>query len=154
METRIDAEFAKLGLRGVTITAASGDGASHFAFGPFSGDIGDSLNTIICAQMNMPVYPACSPYVLSVGGIQWSSDDIYGPECSPDKPCAWTDGGAGFSWQHAKPDYQANVTDAYVSAAEKIAPKTMPPRSTYNLRGRGCECACWWMHSLVLQIQM
>ena len=46
-----------LGLRGVTITAAAGDGASHFAFGPFSGGIGDDLDTIICSEMNMPVYP-------------------------------------------------------------------------------------------------
>ena len=57
LEQRIDAEFQKLGLRGVTITAAAGDGASHFAFGPFSGGIGDDLDTIICSEMNMPVYP-------------------------------------------------------------------------------------------------
>jgi subtilase family serine protease len=35
-EYSIDIEFMKLGLRGVTITAASGDGGSHFAFGPFN----------------------------------------------------------------------------------------------------------------------
>ena len=57
MERRIDAELAKLGMRGTTVTAASGDGASHFAFGPFSGDIGGDLDEIICKQMNMPVYP-------------------------------------------------------------------------------------------------
>ena len=54
VEQRIDAELAKLGLRGTTITAASGDGASHFAFGPFSGGIGDDLNAIICNKMNCP----------------------------------------------------------------------------------------------------
>jgi len=137
VEQRIDAELAKLGLRGVTVTAASGDGASHFAFGPFSGDIGDSLNEIICTQMNMPVYPTCSPYLLSVGGIQWQSDDMYGPECSKTKPCAWTDGGAGFSWQHAQPAYQSATSPAYVKLGEKVAPKTMPKASTYNATGRG-----------------
>ena len=63
LESRIDAEFMKLGLRGVTIVAASGDGGSHFAFGPFSGTIGHALDSIICEQMHMPVYPTASPYV-------------------------------------------------------------------------------------------
>ena len=83
LEERIDTEMMKLGMCGTTITAASGDGASHFAFGPFQGGIGDELNAIICQEMNMPVYPASSLYVLSVGGSQWQSDDIYGPNCSP-----------------------------------------------------------------------
>lgn len=137
LERRIDAELAKLGLRGTTVTAASGDGASHFAFGPFSGGIGDDLNEIICSQMNMPVYPTCSPYLLSVGGTQWQSDDIYGPECSSSKPCAWTDGGAGFSWQHAQPSYQQATSPAYISLANKVAPKTMAPAATFNATGRG-----------------
>ena len=137
VEQRIDAEFAKLGLRGTTITAASGDGASHFAFGPFSGGIGDDLNSIICKSMNMPVYPTSSPYVLSVGGIQWTSDDIYGPECSSDKPCGWTDGGSGFSWQHAAPAYQNSTTPAYIALGNKVAPKTMSVAGTYNASGRG-----------------
>ena len=34
-------------------------------------------------------------FVLSVGGIQWQSDDMYGPTCSAAKPCGWSDGGAG-----------------------------------------------------------
>jgi subtilase family serine protease len=91
-ERRIDVELAKLGMRGTTITAASGDGASHFAFGPFSESIGGDLDEIICSSMNLPVYPTSSPYVLSVGGTQWSSDDMYGPTCSRSSPCAWTDG--------------------------------------------------------------
>lgn len=137
VEQRIDAELAKLGLRGTTVTAASGDGASHFAFGPFSGDIGSDLNGIICGQMNMPVFPTASPYVLSVGGTQWSSDDIYGPECSADKPCGWTDGGAGFAWKHAQPSFQNNVTAVYLKEARKVAPKTMVSAGTFNASGRG-----------------
>jgi hypothetical protein len=53
VEQSIDKELQKLGLRGVTVTAASGDGASHFAFGPFSGGIGSALDEIICDKMNM-----------------------------------------------------------------------------------------------------
>ena len=136
VEARIDAEFAKLGLRGTTVTAASGDGASHFAFGPFSDGLGSSLDSIICKQMNMPVYPTGSPYVLSVGGVQWNSDDMYGPECSSAKPCGWTDTGAGFAWHHAQPSYQAKVASAYITHATKVAPKTMPKPATYNSSGR------------------
>lgn len=137
IEQRIDAELAKLGLRGVTVTAAAGDGASHFAFGPFSGGIGDELNSLICSEMVMPVYPACSPYVLSVGGTQWASDDMYGPACSATAPCGWTDGGGGFSWQHARPPYQNATTDKYVALGNKVAPKTMAPASNFNAAGRG-----------------
>ena len=70
----------RLGLRGTTITAASGDGASHFAFGPFSGGIGDDLNAIICNKMNMPVYPAlyslcalCRWYTVVIRRYLWTS---------------------------------------------------------------------------------
>lgn len=56
IEDKIDVEFAKLGAKNVTILAASGDGGSHFAFGPFSsGEIASDLNAIICEKMNMPV---------------------------------------------------------------------------------------------------
>lgn len=52
IEDRVDVEFQKLGLKGVTVLASSGDGGSHFAFGPFGKS---SLNEIICDEMNMPV---------------------------------------------------------------------------------------------------
>lgn len=56
LEDRIDTEFAKLGSKGVTIVAASGDGGSHFSFGPFdSGALASELNSIVCGQMHMPV---------------------------------------------------------------------------------------------------
>jgi len=46
---RINQEFMKLGLMGVTVTAASGDGGSHFAFGKYNGGIlGDALNQESC----------------------------------------------------------------------------------------------------------
>lgn len=62
LEDKIDTEFAKLGSKGVTIVAASGDGGSHFSFGPFdSGALASDLNGIICEQMHMPVYPTSSP---------------------------------------------------------------------------------------------
>ncbi len=93
----INTEFQKLGARGVTILAASGetmssnylslsmsdilpllsctgDGGSHFAFGSYPpDDLGTLLNQISC-KLNFPTFPASSPYVLAVGGTAWPDD--------------------------------------------------------------------------------
>ena len=131
--TRIETELMKVGLRGTTVVAASGDGASHFAFGPFQGGIGDALNTIICDSMHMPVYPTSSPFVLSVGGTEWSSDDMYGPTCSSTQPCGWDSGGGGFAWSAAaNAPYQNTTVPAYIAKANGVAPKTMSVAGTFN----------------------
>lgn len=74
--------------------------------------------------------------MLSVGGTQWSSDDMYGPDCSASKPCGWTDGGGGFSWSHPQPPYQVNTSAAYIAAGQKASAKTMAQPATYNASGR------------------
>eukprot|EP00937_MAST-01D_sp_MAST-1D-sp2_P003015 g3015.t1 len=137
-ENRIDAELQKLGLRGVTVLAAAGDGGSHFAFGPFqTGSLAAALNAVACEQDSMPVYPACSPFVLSVGGTQWQSES-YGPDCSPTQPCGWTGGGGGFSWSAPAPTHQRAATAAYLArAGAGAAKRVMPAPSTYNASGRG-----------------
>lgn len=137
VENRINVEFQKLGLRGTTVVTASGDGGSHFAFGPFSGGIGGDLNSIICSQMQMPVYPASSPYVLSVGGTQFQADDTYGPTCSSKAPCGWDSGGGGFGWTVGSAPYQGSIPSNYIAKAEKVAPHYMAPASTYNASSRG-----------------
>ena len=94
---RINHGFQILGARGVSIFGSSGDGGSHFSFGPFDGgrEIGRVLNEISCQvhtveympmpcdrisqnqhlvieflmfQFQFPVFPTASPYVTSVGG--------------------------------------------------------------------------------------
>lgn len=113
LEDRIDVEFAKLGAKKVTIVAASGDGGSHFSFGPFSsGEIASELNAIICEKMNMPVYPTSSPWVLAVGGTQWLSDGMYAPPCTPTQPCAWDAAGCGFSNQDMDANQQVRINTA------------------------------------------
>ena len=63
---RIDTEFAKLGLRGVTVVAASGDN------GPFSFGIPNPYNAWSSEQTRtctfQPSYPASMPHVTAVGG--------------------------------------------------------------------------------------
>ena len=75
-----------IGIRGVTILGASGDGGSHFSFQRFSGGaIAETLNKISC-EFQFPVFPTSSPYVLSVGGEQWKDLDMT-------KPIAWDGSG-------------------------------------------------------------
>ena len=68
-EDRMNTEFQKLGARGLTAFAASGDGGAHFSFQPFpsSSELGTLLNEFSCAHI-LPTYPAASPFVVAVGG--------------------------------------------------------------------------------------
>ena len=42
--------------------------------------------------------PHISPCTTTIAGLQWTSDDMYGPECSKASPCGWSSGGGGFAW--------------------------------------------------------
>ena len=58
--TRIELEFIKMGLRGLSVLFASGDwGVSGLA------------STAIGCSRTWPNWPASSPYVTSVGGTQF-----------------------------------------------------------------------------------
>lgn len=127
-QDRIDAEFQKLGLRGVTLLAASGDGGSHYSFQPFGGGnttLDAALNALSC-QLNSPTYPASSPYVLGVGGTTWTT--------GPSTPSAWGASGGGFSYRYARPAYQHDAVEAYLAAANGTA--SFPPPGSFNAGGR------------------
>lgn len=98
---RINAEFMKASARGVTLLAATGDGGSHFSFGAFEDDgaIGSALNDMSCG-LQLPTFPAESPFVLGVGGEQWEGGG------SAEAPVYWYAGGAGFSRRFKMPSYQ------------------------------------------------
>ena len=59
VERRINQELAKLGTRGVTILAASGDGGSHFSFQKYEG-MGETVRMLNEAawRFNWPTYPS------------------------------------------------------------------------------------------------
>jgi len=118
---RINVEFLKSAARGVTLLGATGDGGSHFSFGAFgqATAIGRALNDISC-RYQLPTFPAESPYVLGVGGEQWSGGG------SSDAPVYWYAGGAGFSRRFHVPAYQASVVADYLSRAP------LPPSSSFN----------------------
>ncbi|KAL6049457.1 Peptidase S53 domain-containing protein [Balamuthia mandrillaris] len=121
---RMNVEFQKLGLRGVTVFAAAGDGGSHFSFQPFQGgDIAEILNDISC-KYNFPTYPSASPYVVSVGGTMLK-DDIK-------RPVHWPAGGSGFSWRFPRPKYQDEAVTIYL----KTMQSSLPPSYSFNSSAR------------------
>lgn len=125
---RINQEFMKLGLRGVTLLAATGDGGSHYSFQPFPGDrIGNALNQISC-QYNFPTFPSASPYVTGVGGTQWSGAP------SPSQPIAWSASGSGFSWRFPRPSYQDAAVKSYLSSNQGTS--GFPGTKYYNSTNR------------------
>lgn len=123
---RINVELMKLGTRGVTVLSATGDGGSHFSFArfPTKDTIGQLLNKASCLY-NLPTYPSESPYVLGVGGTDWSRG-------GPTKPVAWVASGSGFSWRYPVPEYQKTAVAQYLL---KQATK-LPPASSFNATNR------------------
>ncbi len=131
-QERINVAFKMMGLRGMTVLGASGDGGPHWSFGPFSSrsPIGVALNKVGCGMMN-PLFPANSPYILAVGGITWKNND-------PKQPSAWAlhEGctGGGFSNEFAAPPFQAKAAENYLKMA--AADPGMAPPSQFNASGR------------------
>jgi tripeptidyl-peptidase I len=116
-------EAMKLGARGVTIIASSGDdGVSGFS----------TLGTSYCGYYAQ--WPASSPYVTAVGGTMNGAVVSTTPEivCSVSTNSAITSGG-GFSNSLASPSFQRSAINAYTS--QYIAVQS--PQQPYNSSNRG-----------------
>eukprot|EP00928_Gymnodinium_smaydae_P045330 TRINITY_DN30234_c0_g1_i1.p1 TRINITY_DN30234_c0_g1~~TRINITY_DN30234_c0_g1_i1.p1 ORF type:complete len:818 (+),score=39.04 TRINITY_DN30234_c0_g1_i1:31-2454(+) len=148
-ENRVNLEFAKLGLRGVTILFATGDTG-------IQGAAQDGGTPPRCAPF-AAVWPASSPYVTAVGGTMISNhisnvcnvDEVYSmgtesampfgcPEtnigeivCSIERGAMITTGG-GFSARFPRPAYQQSAVTDYLSQISSEV-----NTSLYNVRGRG-----------------
>ncbi|XP_066292302.1 tripeptidyl-peptidase 1-like [Branchiostoma lanceolatum] len=109
---RINTEFMKAGVRGLTLLFASGDDGAgchdnkHFE----------------------PQFPSTSPYVTTVGGTAFIKPFGIGEEQGYDIS------GGGFSNFFDAPDYQKELVDKYFKMSD---PEKMPPASYYNRVGRG-----------------
>merc|ERR1711865_109085 len=105
---RLNAEFMKVGARGITLLFASGDSGATCKGGKY--------------QPNMP---ATSPYVTAVGGTQPTS---MFPAPGSESAIGLSSGGFSNYW--ATPSWQKDATAAYI--------KTKPTSSDkYNASGRG-----------------
>lgn len=114
----VNAQFMKLGHRGTSLLAASGDQGAY-------GREGDQSEQ----DVFHPDFPASSPYITAVGGTDFREKDVIGEEK------AWTSGGGGFSNEFSTPPYQAEAVKAYISRA--AAKGLLPPQHVWNRSGRG-----------------
>ncbi|KAI4872239.1 hypothetical protein NFI96_034397 [Prochilodus magdalenae] len=110
---RINNEFMKAGVRGISMLFASGDsgaGCRH-----------------LTKQENVfrPSFPASSPYVTTVGGTSFKNPFKVTYEVTD-----YISGG-GFSNVFAMPDYQVSAVNAYLKSKQSL-----PPASYYNISGR------------------
>tara|TARA_B110000008_G_C16943240_1_gene553352 strand:+ start:171 stop:1904 length:1734 start_codon:yes stop_codon:yes gene_type:complete len=108
---QVNVALQKLGVRGLTVLFASGDGG---VFGRRGSN-----------KRFHPGFPATSPYVTSVGGTDFSTPGSIGSET------AWSGSGGGFSDTFGIPKYQADAVAAY-----KKTP-SLPDQSKWNNTGRG-----------------
>jgi len=149
-QQRGDVELMKLGLRGVSVLAATGDtGVQGAAQVP---------GTTQCEPF-VPVWPASSPYITAVGGTQFSThtsaicdveqvysygtasgmpfacpdDDIGEIACSADTGAMITSGG-GFSNRYPRPWYQQRQVTEYLTSHGE---GQIPPARFFNATGRG-----------------
>lgn len=111
--TRINTEFMKAGVRGISLLFASGDSGAG------------------CRHMGKenafrPSFPASSPYVTTVGGTSFKN-----PFKLTEEVTDYISGG-GFSNVFNMPDYQASAVDAYL----KTVASSLPPQSYYSPSGR------------------
>lgn len=106
---RINVEFMKAGVRGITILFASGDNGAGCK-----------------KKMFRPNFPCSSPYVTTVGGTALNNPfgigGEYGYEIS----------GGGFSNVFKRPQYQDSAVNYYLKNSDKL-----PKASLYNHTGRG-----------------
>jgi len=105
---RVNQEFQKMGVRGISLLASSGDGG-----------VAGSQPTQ--CKVFIPTFPAASPFVTAVGGTTGSSPEVAGPLS-----------GGGFSNYWAQPSYQTAAINQYFKVA-----KNLPPAADYNRSGAG-----------------
>jgi len=105
---RVNGEFIKAGVRGISLLASSGDG----------GVAGSQ--TTPCIKF-IPTFPAASPYVTAIGGTTSSQ---------PEVAASFSSGGFSNYW--ARPSYQTSVVANYFKVASSL-----PPTGRYNHTGAG-----------------
>tara|TARA_B110000208_G_C11734265_1_gene417542 strand:- start:40 stop:1458 length:1419 start_codon:yes stop_codon:yes gene_type:complete len=125
---RCNVEFMKAGARGISLLAAAGDsGAGCGTLASFSlprpmrirfirfirfNSIHRSFfiifKTFVAAGRYVPTFPASSPWITAVGGLQ-------GGAKGASSEVVWPSGGGGFSNYFPRPSYQDAAVKAYLA---------------------------------------
>jgi tripeptidyl-peptidase-1 len=138
---RVNTEFQKIGLRGTSLLAASGDSGAN------GRTDGECTGTVLHSS-----FPGSSPYITAVGATQLQ-DPVYdlpttpeactalgssykcasgGTEVAVSTTVAGFTSGGGFSTYTPMPSYQKDAVEAYLSGGTALPPSTM-----YNGSNRG-----------------
>lgn len=134
---RVNTEFQKIGVRGISLLCASGDSGANGRTDPGCSD-----------KVLHPDYPAASPYITAVGATQLNSEEFKltnpppicktyqcassGTETAVSYQISSFTSGGGFSNYAAQPSYQTSVVSAYLASGV-----VLPPASYFNASGRG-----------------
>jgi len=136
---RVNTEFQKIGLRGVSLLSASGDSGANGRTDPYCNE--DHLN---------PPFPGASPFITTVGGTMITDASGESNLSNPPPGCnnlhcasggdevavsyqqARYASGGGFSLVAPQPTYQTDAVSKYLNSGVKL-----PPASYYNAQGRG-----------------
>ncbi|KAL4071280.1 peptidase S8/S53 domain-containing protein [Scleroderma yunnanense] len=105
------AEYAKLGMQGVTVLYSSGDNGVAGNGGKCLND--DGTQSVDGKRFN-PTFPAVCPWVTAVGATMVKPNaTVFDPQ--PEKACDQVIySGGGFSNYFAMPDYQKNAVEGWV----------------------------------------
>jgi tripeptidyl-peptidase-1 len=117
-----DTEAVKLGLMGVSLIMASGDG----------GVAGEYVTTAPENCGYNPAWPLTSPYVTGVGGTQGYPEVV----CSSGSKAIITSGG-GFSNLYPTASFQIEDVAQYFDIATTAFQNTSAPHGYFNASGRG-----------------
>ncbi|KAG6817109.1 hypothetical protein H0H87_012630 [Tephrocybe sp. NHM501043] len=119
------AEFAKLGLMGVTVLYSAGNAGVSGATNGYCLDENGSMTPN--ATHFTPSWPASCPWVTAVGG----TEVIPGAEAVPGSEEVWNQeiipgffesGGGGFSNRFPAPEYQRRAVEAFMARLKKDDP--------------------------------
>jgi len=138
---RTNTEFQKIGLRGTSLFAASGDSGAN------GRTDGECTGTALHAS-----FPGSSPYITTVGATQFSKPEYNlditptactalgsgykcasgGTEVAVSQPVAGFTSGGGFSTYTPMPAYQQSAVQGYLKSGV-----TLPPSTYFNSSNRG-----------------
>jgi len=137
---RVNTEFQKIGVRGVSTFVSSGDSGAH------------TRSDGLCSQKRtLADFPGSSPYITSVGATQVESETFFAPSIAPvcankmyNYSCVMTGrevavnvsrsyftSGGGFSNISRRFAYQEAAVSAYLKQTDKL-----PPTDYFNHTGR------------------
>ena len=127
---RVNIEYIKMGLRGITVTVSSGDAGA-----PGRTNEMCSLNIDGVSNVN-PTFPGSSPYITSVGGTylvpnnkktEWKTPLCQKWGCAngnKELPCnfnstGWTTGGGFAIFNETRPKWQKKEVEKYLKSNAK-----------------------------------